>query len=91
MIVVSRQPGYRVHATACGSQSGRGDSIAAAAAMRGVRWQGGIVSRSDATPDRLYLTRVLAQIDGDTFFPSRHCQWQRFRGITRLMRNNENR
>ena len=74
MIVVSRQPGYQVHEAGIRVAANLDDALALAKAdgEEDAFVVGGAELYREALPraDRLYVTRVHARIDGDTFFPS---------------------
>jgi dihydrofolate reductase len=80
-IVVSRQPEYHVDADDV-AVAGNFDATVKAAAAAGedeVFVVGGAELYREALPraDRLYITRVLARVEGDTYFPQfDKTQWQ---------------
>jgi dihydrofolate reductase len=82
MIVVSRQPDYRVEidAVQMAASLDAALELAAAAGDDEAFVVGGAELYREAMPraDRLYLTRVHAQVDGDTRFPDKELSaWRR--------------
>jgi dihydrofolate reductase len=73
MIVVSRQPGYRVDTDGIEVAASFEAALERAAALRDDEAFviGGAALYKDALPraDRLYLTRIGAHVAGDTYFP----------------------
>jgi dihydrofolate reductase len=73
MVVVSRQPGYRVESADVEIATGLDEAIALAAAKGEVEAFviGGAELYRSALPtaDRLYVTLVKAEVEGDTYFP----------------------
>jgi dihydrofolate reductase len=72
-IVVSRQPGYRIDADGAAVAASLDEALrmVEAAGDDDVFVVGGAGLYREAIPraDRLYVTRVLAKVDGDTSFP----------------------
>lgn len=73
MVVVSRQPGYRTNVEGVAIASGLDEAVrlAADAGEDEVFIIGGAELYREAIPraDRLYFTCVMADVEGDTFFP----------------------
>jgi dihydrofolate reductase len=69
-IVVTRRPTYQVHGCLIAHSLEAAFSLAGGAAEVFVIGGAELYTQSLACADRIYLTQLHAQVDGDTFFPS---------------------